>query len=58
MYRQGVGLLVNKEAAKPCLGWGGINNKMLVTYFMTKRCRVSIIVVLAPVEPTDGESSD
>ena len=25
VYRQGVGLMVNKKAAKSCLGWEGIN---------------------------------
>ena len=26
VQRQGVGLMMNKEADKPCLGWEGINN--------------------------------
>ena len=49
---------MNKEAAKSCLGWEGINNRILIAHFMTKKFRVSVIVVCAPVEPTDGDTSD
>ena len=49
VHRQGVGLMVNKKAAKSCLGWEGINNLLLVSHFMTKKFRVSVIVVYAPV---------
>ena len=41
-------------------GWGvyyNINNRMLNLHFMTKQCKVSVIVVYTPVEPTDGDSS-
>jgi len=27
VHRQGVGLIMNKEAAKSCLGWDGINDE-------------------------------
>ena len=33
-------------------------NRTLITQFMTKKCRVSVVVVYASVEPTDGDSSD
>ena len=36
VHRQGVGLMMNKEASKSCLGWGGINNRILIAHFMTK----------------------
>ena len=39
-HRQGVGLMMNKEAAKSCLGWEGINNRILIAHFMTKKFRV------------------
>ena len=58
VHRQGVGLMMNNEAAKSCSGWEGINNRILVAHFMTKKFRLSVIVVYAPVEPTDGDSSD
>ena len=58
VHRQGVGLMVNKEAAKSCLGREGINNRILIAHFMTKTFRVSVIVVYAPVEATDGDTSD
>ena len=58
VHLQGVGLMMNKEAAKSCLGWEGINNRILIVHFMTKKFRVSVIVVYPPVEPTDGEGSD
>ena len=58
VHRQGVGLMMNKEAAKSCLGWEGINNRILIAHFMTRKFRVSVIVVYAPVEPTDGDTSD
>ena len=58
VHRQGVGLMMNKEAAKSCFGWEGINNRILIAHFMTKKFRVSVIVVYAPVEPTDGDTSD
>ena len=35
--RQGIGLMMNKEASKSCLGWQNINNKILVVLFMTKK---------------------
>ena len=50
--------MMNKEAAKSCLGWEGINNRILIAHFMTKKLRVSVIVVYAPIEPTDGDTSD
>ena len=50
--------MMNKEADKSCLGWEGINNRILIAHFMTKKFRVSVIVVYAPVEPTDGDTSD
>ena len=56
-HRQGVGLMMNKEAAKFYLGWEGINSRILIAHFMTKKFRVSVIVVYAPVEPTDGDTS-
>ena len=58
VHRQGVGLMVNKEAAKSCLGWEGINNRILIARFMTKKFRISFIVVHTPIEPTDGDTSD
>ena len=30
MYRHAVGLMMNNDAAKSCLGWIGINSRMLV----------------------------
>ena len=50
--------MMNEEAAKSCLGWEGINNRTLITSFMTKKCRVSVIVVYTPVNPTNGDSRD
>ena len=58
VHRQGLGIMMNKEAAKSCLGWEGINNIILIAHFMTKKFRVSAIVVYAPVKPTDGVTSD
>ena len=45
VHRQGISLMINKEAAKSCLGWKGINNWMLVAHFKAKKGRASIIVV-------------
>ena len=50
--------MMNKEAAKSCLGLEGINNRILTAHFMTKKFRVSVIVVYAPDEPTDRDTSD
>ena len=36
---------MNKEAANFCFGWEGINNRILIAHFMTKKLRVSVIVV-------------
>ena len=36
VHRQGVGLMMNKEAAKSCLGWESIRNRILIAHFMTK----------------------
>ena len=58
VHRRGVGLMMNMEAAKSCLGWESINNRMLVAHTMTKKFRVSVIIVYAPLEPTDGDSRD
>jgi len=55
---------MNKEVAKSCLGWEGINNKIQIAKFMTKKCRLSVIAEYAPVEPCrtlwtpDGNISD
>ena len=53
--RQGVGLMMDKEAAKSCLGWEGINNRILIDNFMTEKFRESVIAPDAPVEPTDSD---
>ena len=45
IHRQGVGLMMNKEAAKSCLGWEGFNSRMLVIHFITNKCRVSVTVM-------------
>jgi len=58
VYRQGIGLLMNKEASKSHIGWKGINSRILVARFITKKCMVSVIYVYAPVESIDRESSD
>ena len=47
--------MMNKEAAKSCLGWVGINNTMLVAHFIISNFRESVIVVYAPIEPIDIE---
>jgi hypothetical protein len=49
---------MNREAAKSCLGWEGINNRILIAHFMTRTFRVSVIVVYAPAEATDGDTSN
>ena len=49
---------MNKEADKSCLGWESIYNKILIAHFMTKKFRVSFIVVYFPLEPTDGDICD
>ena len=36
VHGQGVGLMMNKEAAKSCLGWECINNRILIAHFITK----------------------
>ena len=50
--------MVSKEPAKSCLGWECINNRTLIANLMTKKSRVSIIVIYAPVERTDGNTID
>ena len=45
IHRQDVGIMMNKEATKSCLGWEGINNRKIIAHFMTKKFRVSVIVV-------------
>jgi len=34
VHRWGMGLMVNKEAAKSCLGREGIKNRILIAHFM------------------------
>ena len=58
VHIQRVGLMMNKEAAKSCLGRKSIDNKILIVHFMTRKFRISFIVVYAPVEPIDGDTSD
>ena len=50
--------MMNKEAAKSCFGREGINNRILLAHFITKKFRVSVMVVYAPVERTNGDNSD
>ena len=42
-----VGLMMHNETAKSSEGWKGINNRILIAHFMTKKFRVSVIIVLA-----------
>ena len=48
---------MKKEAVKSCSGWEGISNRIIIARFTTKKLRLSVIVVYAPVEPTDGYTS-
>ena len=57
MQRQGLRLMMNNEVAMSCLGWETIGKRLLVTHFVSKKCRESVIVIYAPVEPTDGNRS-
>ena len=50
--------MMNMEASQSCLGWESINNMNTNRSFNEFKFSVSVIVVYAPVEPTDGESSD
>ena len=50
--------MMNKGAAKFSLGLEGINNRILIAHFMYKKIGVSVIVVYAPAESTDGDTSD
>ena len=50
-------MMIN-AAAKSCLGWEGINNRILFAHFMTYKFRVSVTVVCVPVQPTDRDTSD
>ena len=34
VHRHGVGVMMNKEAAKSCLVWESINNIILIAHFM------------------------
>jgi len=36
IHKQGAGLVMIKEAAKSCLGWEGINNRIVIAHFNTK----------------------
>ena len=58
VHRQGIGLMMNREAAKSCFGWKGIINGIIIAHCMTKKWRASVIVVYAPAEPTNGDTSD
>ena len=44
VHRQGVGLMMSQEAAKSCLGWDGINLRILIAHLRTKKCKVLVIV--------------
>ena len=50
--------MMNKEVAKSYLGRKGTNNRIVVAHFVTKKFRVSVIVVYALVEPTARYTSD
>ena len=50
--------MMDKEAAASCLGWEGINNRILIAHFMNKNFRVSVTAVYPPVKLTDGDTSD
>ena len=50
--------MMSKETAKSYLGWKGINNRTLIVHFTSKKLRIPVIVVYAPVEPTDRDISD
>ena len=49
VHREGIGLMMNKEAAKSYLGWEGINSGILIARFVTKKFRVPVIVAYTPV---------
>ena len=34
VHRQGVGLIMNREAAKSCLGWEGINKRIIIAHLL------------------------
>ena len=58
VHRQRLGLMMNKEAAKSCIGSEGINDRIIIAHFINKKFRVPDILVYAHVKPTDGDTSD
>jgi hypothetical protein len=49
---------LNTDAAKSCLLREAHNNRILVAHFMTKKLKISFVVVYAPVNRTNGNSGD
>ena len=46
--RQGVGLMMNEENAKSCLGCECISNRILIAQVIIKKLKVSVIAVNVP----------
>ena len=40
--------MMHKEAAKSCIGWEGINNRILIAHFRTNKFMVSVYSSICP----------
>jgi len=55
-HHQGVGILLNKNAAKALIGWKLVSERIITARFATRHAKATVVQVYAPTELTcDGE---
>ena len=57
-HMRGVGILMNKNAAKSLIGWNPVNDRIITARFQSKHTKITLIQVYAPTENSDEEEKD
>ena len=57
-HRNGVGVLMNKEARKSLMEWSLISERIMAACFKTKICNLTVIQCYAPTEITEKDKKE
>ena len=57
-HMKGVGILMNKNAAKSLIGWNPVKDRIIAARFQSKHTKITLIQVYAPTENSNEEEKD
>ena len=57
-HHQGVGILLNKNAAKALTGWKPVSERIITARFATRHAKITVVQVYAPTESASDSEKD